>query len=126
MATKNAIQNWGLVAIVFIAIIYILMLTGREHSIILDNKNGLSGLRYSIDGENYQEMGTKKIQRYVQGNSHTIYLKKATGEVLEKDFKLSFHDENVEISIPNMMSEIARSEERRVGKECRSRWSPYH
>src|SRR5256885_14376945 len=23
-------------------------------------------------------------------------------------------------------SEILRSEERRVGKECRSRWSPYH
>ena len=22
--------------------------------------------------------------------------------------------------------EIIRSEERRVGKECRSRWSPYH
>ena len=21
---------------------------------------------------------------------------------------------------------VARSEERRVGKECRSRWSPYH
>src|SRR5438552_3549427 len=23
-------------------------------------------------------------------------------------------------------SRVARSEERRVGKECRSRWSPYH
>ena len=23
-------------------------------------------------------------------------------------------------------AEISRSEERRVGKECRSRWSPYH
>ena len=23
-------------------------------------------------------------------------------------------------------SQIGRSEERRVGKECRSRWSPYH
>ena len=23
-------------------------------------------------------------------------------------------------------NEILRSEERRVGKECRSRWSPYH
>ena len=23
-------------------------------------------------------------------------------------------------------SKISRSEERRVGKECRSRWSPYH
>ena len=22
--------------------------------------------------------------------------------------------------------EVTRSEERRVGKECRSRWSPYH
>ena len=22
--------------------------------------------------------------------------------------------------------QVARSEERRVGKECRSRWSPYH
>ena len=29
---------------------------------------------------------------------------------------------------PNVMKEIGRlrSEERRVGKECRSRWSPYH
>ena len=29
--------------------------------------------------------------------------------------------------IPDMLGHtIARSEERRVGKECRSRWSPYH
>ena len=28
--------------------------------------------------------------------------------------------------IKNAFQEIARSEERRVGKECRSRWSPYH
>ena len=26
----------------------------------------------------------------------------------------------------NVMVGINRSEERRVGKECRSRWSPYH
>ena len=24
------------------------------------------------------------------------------------------------------LGELTRSEERRVGKECRSRWSPYH
>ena len=24
------------------------------------------------------------------------------------------------------LKELCRSEERRVGKECRSRWSPYH
>ena len=25
-----------------------------------------------------------------------------------------------------VLEEVFRSEERRVGKECRSRWSPYH
>ena len=28
--------------------------------------------------------------------------------------------------IPLLDKDTARSEERRVGKECRSRWSPYH
>ena len=27
---------------------------------------------------------------------------------------------------PNIVKNKIRSEERRVGKECRSRWSPYH
>ena len=27
---------------------------------------------------------------------------------------------------PSMQAVVNRSEERRVGKECRSRWSPYH
>ena len=30
------------------------------------------------------------------------------------------------ILIINMLRSCMRSEERRVGKECRSRWSPYH
>ena len=30
------------------------------------------------------------------------------------------------ISIVIVIVGIIRSEERRVGKECRSRWSPYH
>ena len=28
--------------------------------------------------------------------------------------------------IPTLLRTRHRSEERRVGKECRSRWSPYH
>ena len=27
---------------------------------------------------------------------------------------------------PSIIEKVIRSEERRVGKECRSRWSPYH
>jgi len=40
--------------------------------------------------------------------------------VLQKDFILD------EFQIRESKSAGARSEERRVGKECRSRWSPYH
>ena len=29
-------------------------------------------------------------------------------------------------TVDAIISELTRSEERRVGKECRSRWSPYH
>src|SRR5256884_7014373 len=31
-----------------------------------------------------------------------------------------------QIVLEQGLEEVARSEERRVGKECRSRWSPYH
>ena len=41
------------------------------------------------------------------------------GEEREKGPKKIFEEIRVE-NFPN------RSEERRVGKECRSRWSPYH
>ena len=36
----------------------------------------------------------------------------------------SLKEEGIEVVLVN--SNPARSEERRVGKECRSRWSPYH
>ena len=35
-------------------------------------------------------------------------------------------DEFFEIRVAGLKKQINRSEERRVGKECRSRWSPYH
>ena len=44
--------------------------------------------------------------------------------------RLGVDYEEVEVlsSIPNLKQwlRLRRSEERRVGKECRSRWSPYH
>ena len=32
----------------------------------------------------------------------------------------------IELATKKQLEEGVRSEERRVGKECRSRWSPYH
>ena len=34
--------------------------------------------------------------------------------------------EKLNVAIADDNERMLRSEERRVGKECRSRWSPYH
>ena len=50
-----------------------------------------------------------------------VKLKNATIKVLGTEFNVrSYEDESC------VKSTLIRSEERRVGKECRSRWSPYH
>ena len=35
-------------------------------------------------------------------------------------------DNAIDEAMAGYCTEVHRSEERRVGKECRSRWSPYH
>ena len=60
-----------------------------------------------------RELGVKLLVR----NSRAVRLT-AEGEIFLQEVKqiLEHADRAVEL----------RSEERRVGKECRSRWSPYH
>src|ERR1051326_971540 len=38
----------------------------------------------------------------------------------------SYHDPRLRAADDQHFFDVIRSEERRVGKECRSRWSPYH
>ena len=42
-------------------------------------------------------------------------------EILSRNVTLNSLQDLIEV-----LQQIVRSEERRVGKECRSRWSPYH
>src|SRR5256885_4198968 len=46
--------------------------------------------------------------------------------VNRQDEMLRFAEMGVDGIISDDTALLARSEERRVGKECRSRWSPYH
>ena len=60
----------------------------------------------------------------------------AEAQVVKNDKLLSFEDPQIPVFISGTDSRLEisdehykdglRSEERRVGKECRSRWSPYH
>ena len=56
---------------------------------------------------------------------------KAIKPIIPKDKNIikpaSFDSESeIEWGIKDIGADHRRSEERRVGKECRSRWSPYH
>ena len=67
---------------------------------------------------------------YSIGEIISLYRKKKG--LLQQDLADELAKEGIKISykaISNWernLAEPSRSEERRVGKECRSRWSPYH
>ena len=74
-------------------------------------------LKESVDGMNIRPDGTY-VDVTFGGAGHSREILSRLGEggrLLGFD-----QDEDAERNI------VDRSEERRVGKECRSRWSPYH
>ena len=50
------------------------------------------------------------------------------GEVIKRYIRVEevAHEYGFSVEETEYIAKAARSEERRVGKECRSRWSPYH
>ena len=72
-----------------------------------------------------------KITKSVSKNSLTYYLSKSVrinGKSTTITIERIGGAEEVRQRAGEMDSKLwlCRSEERRVGKECRSRWSPYH
>ena len=63
------------------------------------------------------EINEKVIALYIKGG-------KITARLLQKAIKIFLAEIKKQSSKQQLPT--TRSEERRVGKECRSRWSPYH
>ena len=72
-------------------------------AVVLQQHGGLDQLKYVTD-----------FPDPVVTDGHVVIRVKATS--------FNYHDVMTVRGMPG----ITRSEERRVGKECRSRWSPYH
>ena len=62
-----------------------------------------------------------KSDYYVSSNGFMNKLEKSDYELDEKNKNAMLSDKGID-----KVEKLSRSEERRVGKECRSRWSPYH
>ena len=77
------------------------------------------------------EYNSKVFSKY-KGNLESLRTEQASLQGLTQGFYLNVNRNTIKDSqdkITNSlenMSTLLRSEERRVGKECRSRWSPYH
>ena len=64
----------------------------------------------------YQKSIQNFILEYSDFDTNKLRLKN-----IQADFDVAWAIQQIEAR-----KKIRRSEERRVGKECRSRWSPYH
>ena len=76
----------------------------------------------------------KSNDRYIVAISDDDLIGKEISEgdlnlnITERFYKgdIKSNEEIIKIMKDSLNLNIVRSEERRVGKECRSRWSPYH
>ena len=82
------------------------------------NEGALYNLRFDpkgVRGEKGLDIIEGVIKTYFKDGGQHIQINVVDNETLRKAQK-----------DPEKYKGLLRSEERRVGKECRSRWSPYH
>ena len=69
--------------------------------------------------------GRRKLLAELSDEAFELIAGSTDSEHLFAIFVEAFEFTSEELSISQIVPKL-RSEERRVGKECRSRWSPYH
>ena len=79
---------------------------------------------YCITLENLSQFLPNSCKKIIVKNV-LLTMAKITKEFYPKSIVDDFDDSAKDISKTSLKKKV-RSEERRVGKECRSRWSPYH
>src|SRR3712207_9104718 len=75
--------------------------------------------------EGYNKITVKNIAKQLGCSIAPVYAAYTSMEDLKKDVVAKVGDTLI-ACLDEIPASSSRSEERRVGKECRSRWSPYH
>src|SRR2546427_668508 len=101
----------------------------RDVSKSFDDHVVLDGVSFTVDpGETCVIMGRSGVGKSVTLKHILGFLKPDEGRVIVAGQDITDWPERELVQIRRRVTMVfqSRSEERRVGKECRSRWSPYH
>jgi len=105
-------------------------LAGVSYEEIAESGGGILSTVNSVRNSSFEQIVNAvrpRIENFISQGITTLEIKSGYGLDLENERKL-LHVINYvnEIYAVDIVPTFLRSEERRVGKECRSRWSPYH
>ena len=78
------------------------------------------------NGEKYSDEQCNLILTFSYSIVEKIHPKVFADNITETKMRLKSKNKENGNFVKISLSHLERSEERRVGKECRSRWSPYH
>ena len=92
----------------------------QADNIDFETKSGMA-----VSKNNFSLMGYRAYQGNVKGTGRFGYGDFITPRLVQNAAFESFEKPSQTIITSQVSNSMSRSEERRVGKECRSRWSPY-
>lgn len=121
MSAKNSTsksKRWivrSALAVVYVAIVILMMVTGRSHTILIDNKGAADDSYQAVDGMEVQIDRQEALEYYpgdrdkalVKGQRHSIKVEVfADGSVVEKPLRLPFGQDMILLSVPKMLAGI--------------------
>ena len=116
-------------AVLYIVLLMIVIIAGKIKKMKLSSENISASTTGSDEATELSAQAVQTSTRRSDNNSESSDLD--TQAVLQTLASATEAENNGLLTLVNMSHTLpsdwsVRSEERRVGKECRSRWSPYH
>jgi hypothetical protein len=114
MSPRSLIAR-SILLVLYIAIMMIMVVTGRRHTILIDNKDAPDGSYTAIDGMEVQINNLEALEYYpgdrdkavVQGQRHKIKVDMfMEGREFEASFRIPFGQDMILLSVPKLAAGI--------------------
>ncbi|MHB0897391.1 MAG: DUF6672 family protein [Spirochaetales bacterium] len=105
----------SILVLVYIAVIVIMLMTGKRHTILIDNKDSEDGSILAIDGMSIQIDNQEASEYYpgdrdkavVQGQRHKVRVEiLADGKIVETAFRVPLNQDMVLLEVPKLLAGV--------------------